>query len=123
MNRVQEILIGNLKLHRKRLGLTQEQLAERCDLTPKYITSLEIGRRFPSSDTLLALSRALGIRPYQLFLEDGDVEAFDREELLARYSEELKRAIVGLLDMRPKRPGKKQALTSDARGPTKLQPP
>lgn len=98
MNRVQEILIGNLKLHRKRLGLTQEQLAERCDLTPKYITSLEIGRRFPSSETILQLARALGIKPYQLFLEDGDIEAFDREELLLRYSEELKEGFAALVD-------------------------
>jgi transcriptional regulator with XRE-family HTH domain len=100
MNRVHEILIGNLKLHRRRLGLTQEQLAERCDLTPKYITSLEIGRRFPSSETILQLAQALGIKPYQLFLEGDDVEAFDREELLLRYSEELKEGFAGMIDAR-----------------------
>jgi len=98
MNRVQEILSGNLRLHRKRLGLTQEQLAERCDLTPKYITSLEIGRRFPSSDSILQLASALGLKPYQLFLEDGDVQAFDRRELVARYRERVGGHLLSDLD-------------------------
>ena len=48
--------------------------------------------------TILQLAQALGIKPYQLFFEDGDIEAFDREELLLRYSEELKEGFAALVD-------------------------
>lgn len=48
---------------------------------------MEIGGKFPSADTLDKLAEVLGLKPYHLFLEDGDVEAFDREELIARFKE------------------------------------
>ena len=47
---------------------------------------------------MLQLSRALCIKPYQLLLEDGDIEVFNRKELLTRFSEELKEGIAGLIN-------------------------
>ena len=52
-------LAANLRRHRKRLGLTQEQLADACDLHPTAIGLLERRKRSPRLDTLVALSRAL----------------------------------------------------------------
>jgi transcriptional regulator with XRE-family HTH domain len=50
-----------------------------------YLATVEIGGKFPSAETLEKLAVALGLKPYQLFLEEGDVEAFDRTELVVRY--------------------------------------
>jgi transcriptional regulator with XRE-family HTH domain len=108
MNRVQESLSQNLKMHRKRLGLTQEQLAERCDLTAKYVTALEIGRRFPSPDSIVKLASALGVKPYQFFLEERDIEAFNRDELLQRFGEEIKAGIADLIDGKLKKKGSRR---------------
>ncbi|MBP8275912.1 MAG: helix-turn-helix transcriptional regulator [Propionivibrio sp.] len=46
---------------RKEKGYTQETLAFECELDRTYISLLELGRNSPTLDTLLALSRALGI--------------------------------------------------------------
>jgi transcriptional regulator with XRE-family HTH domain len=59
VDQTREQLATNLRRHRKRLGLTQEQLADACDLHPTAIGLLERRKRSPRLDTLVALSRAL----------------------------------------------------------------
>lgn len=44
------------------MGLTLEQLAERADLSPNYIGSVENERRDPSLSTILALAKALQVQ-------------------------------------------------------------
>jgi transcriptional regulator with XRE-family HTH domain len=56
--------VGRLRLAR---GLTVEQLAERCKLTPNLIGSVENGNRAPSLSTILALASGLGVTPGELF--------------------------------------------------------
>jgi len=51
----------NLRDHRKRVGLTQEQPADACDLHPTAVGKLETRKRTPRLDTVTALSRALGL--------------------------------------------------------------
>jgi XRE family transcriptional regulator, regulator of sulfur utilization len=55
-----------VRRRRSTLGLTLEQLAERSDLTPNYIGSVENGRRDPSLSTVLALAKGLGVKPAEL---------------------------------------------------------
>lgn len=49
----------NLKAHRQERGLTQETLAELCELDPTYISLLERGKRNPAFLTLVNISRHL----------------------------------------------------------------
>jgi transcriptional regulator with XRE-family HTH domain len=51
-----------IRSERKRHGWSQEELAERAELNRAYVTELESGRRTPNLDTLLRVSRALGLR-------------------------------------------------------------
>jgi transcriptional regulator with XRE-family HTH domain len=51
----------NLREHRMRAGLTQEQLADACDLHLTAVSKLERCKRTPRLDTVVALSRALGL--------------------------------------------------------------
>jgi transcriptional regulator with XRE-family HTH domain len=46
---------------RQRAGLSQEQLAVKVGVTASTIYKLESGRSKPSYDTLLRLSKALGV--------------------------------------------------------------
>ncbi len=52
------------RLHRK---LTQEDLADRVERTPESISNIERGLQLPSVDTLLELSRTLGVSATDLF--------------------------------------------------------
>jgi transcriptional regulator with XRE-family HTH domain len=49
--------------------LSQEKLAEYCDLDRTYISLLERGLRQPTLTTIFRLSKVLGILPSQLIEE------------------------------------------------------
>ncbi len=61
MEAVREQLAENLRARREAAGLSQERLAELADLDRTEISLLECGKRFPRLDTLVTLSRALGL--------------------------------------------------------------
>ncbi|MFV1875628.1 helix-turn-helix domain-containing protein [Nioella sp.] len=61
-----------LRDFRERAGLTQEQLAERADVSARLISLLETGKRQPSLSALAALSDGLEVPMSEL------VEALDK---------------------------------------------
>jgi transcriptional regulator with XRE-family HTH domain len=54
---------------RQRASLTQEELAERADVSTRFVSFLETARRQPSLSALYALSSGLGIRLQDLVIE------------------------------------------------------
>jgi transcriptional regulator with XRE-family HTH domain len=59
MDMVREQLGSNLRRRRREAGLSQERLAELCDLHRTEIGLLERGERSPRLDTLVTLARGL----------------------------------------------------------------
>ena len=53
----------NLMRERKRVGITQDELALRALLHRTEISQLERGMRLPRIDTLLKLAGSLGVKP------------------------------------------------------------
>jgi transcriptional regulator with XRE-family HTH domain len=70
MDDIREQLGQNLRDHRERVGLSQEELAELCDLDRTEISLLERGLRFPRLDTLVRLSRGLKLESVAQLLEN-----------------------------------------------------
>ncbi len=56
--------IADLRLSRK---LSQESLAEMCDITPHAVSLIETGNRFPRMETLIKISNVFGITVNDLF--------------------------------------------------------
>lgn len=54
-------LFKKLKDQRKKMNLTQEQLADKCGFDRTYISLLERGKRNPTYLNLLKLCKALNI--------------------------------------------------------------
>jgi transcriptional regulator with XRE-family HTH domain len=50
-----------IRRRREALGLTLEQLSERCGITPNYIGTIENGKRDPSISTLQHIAHGLGV--------------------------------------------------------------
>jgi len=50
-----------IKELRKRRGLTQEALAEQVEISPQYLSRLEVGLQSPSIETLAKLAQALDV--------------------------------------------------------------
>ena len=63
------------KIARKKLGLTQEELAVRIERASESISNIERGKSIPSLETILALSAELGVPLREFFpSENADVE-------------------------------------------------
>ncbi len=62
-------LASNLRRHRHKAGLSQERLAELCDLHRTEIGLLERGKRSPRLDTLVVLARGLELSSPSELLE------------------------------------------------------
>lgn len=52
----------SIKKYRKKVGLTQEELANKIRVTPKYIQFIESARRTPSLKLLKKMSKILKIK-------------------------------------------------------------
>lgn len=59
MEEIRSQFAKNLRTHRERVGLSQEALADACDLHRTEISLLERCKRSPRLETLVILSRGL----------------------------------------------------------------
>lgn len=63
---IRDILAVNIKFYRFKMGYTQEQLAEKADLSPRYISDIEHSKGNIPIDTLEVLALILKVKPYYL---------------------------------------------------------
>lgn len=63
---------GRLRELREAAGLTQGQLAEKAGMTREGIAQLEVGRRSPAWESVVALCRALGVDCNAFMQEPGE---------------------------------------------------
>ena len=72
--------IGNkVRNLRQQCGLTQEELADRCELTKGYISQLENNLTSPSIQTLTDLLQILGCTLSDFFIEDNEQVIFSED--------------------------------------------
>jgi transcriptional regulator with XRE-family HTH domain len=63
-----KMLLGaRIKELRKRVGLTQDQLAEKVGVESKYLSRIEVGKRQPSLETLEHIADCLQVEMKELF--------------------------------------------------------
>lgn len=72
-NEVKHKLGRNIKIERIRNDITQEQLAERIDMSVSYVSKLEQGLTSPTAIALYKMSKVLNI-PMEKFFEDVDIK-------------------------------------------------
>ena len=77
-----------IKRMRNQLGLTQEELADRCELTKGYISQLENDLNSPSIATLTDILSALGSNLSEFFQDETENKVvFSKEEFIEKDSE------------------------------------
>jgi len=64
---IREVLATNLKEYRRKLGMTQEELAEKANVSTHYIAMIETCKKYPKPDMLEHIAKTLEIEPYKLF--------------------------------------------------------
>jgi transcriptional regulator with XRE-family HTH domain len=96
--------LGQRIKHLRRVrGDTQERLAERININPKYLSSIERGEENPTLDLLIRLATGLELELPGLFqyAQEGESRAQLRqhvERLIADLSEEELRRVVRVLE-------------------------
>lgn len=85
MDKYQAEFINNIKSYRKEKGLSQEKLAELCNVSTSTIGCIESAHQNPSIDLVFRIAEALSIHPADLFLRDSS-KVQDRE-LYSKYHE------------------------------------
>ena len=79
MDTYQHCFISNLKLYRKRAGLSQARLAELCDVSNGTIGNIECGVTKPSFDLIILMSQALNIQPEKFFQTKNEQQELQEE--------------------------------------------
>jgi transcriptional regulator with XRE-family HTH domain len=64
---IKAVLALNLKINRLKLGLTQEKLSEKANISTHYFAMVELAKKFPSAGMLERIAAALEIEPHELF--------------------------------------------------------
>jgi transcriptional regulator with XRE-family HTH domain len=78
---------GLVKAHRTRLGLTQEALAERANISTDMVSKIEHGNTGARFRVISLLAEALGVDPAELFtpnLPEGELHRAPLTEIISR---------------------------------------
>lgn len=67
MKTTKELLGARIKELRKAKGLSQEELSEKVGIDSKHLSRIEVGKSYPSLDTLEKIANALSVEIKDLF--------------------------------------------------------
>ena len=77
-----KVFAYNLKKYRNKIGISQEDFAERAGRHRTYISAVECGKRSIALDNVQKIADALGIEVYLLFINDElDTKNTKKEEI------------------------------------------
>ncbi|MCE1206362.1 MAG: helix-turn-helix domain-containing protein [Spirochaetia bacterium] len=84
MDYVRECFVLNLKIRRKIMRMSQENLAEAAEVSSGYIANIETGRNFPSTQVILKLAKALNVDHWNLFVDPRKEDiGFSKDEVFS----------------------------------------
>lgn len=87
-------------LRRKALGLTQEQVAERMNVSVQMISNLELGNKAIRPENLVKISTVLQVSTdYLLFGHSTASSETDLSEKMARLTREQRAAVMQIIDL------------------------
>jgi transcriptional regulator with XRE-family HTH domain len=92
MTPIRETFAKNLKENRRKTGLSQQQLAEKAEVSTHYIAILELARSFPTSEVMDRIAKALNIETHEFFLVP-DSPKEELEKLRLAIIDEVKQAV------------------------------
>jgi len=67
---VRELLGKRIQFFRKQRQLSQVALAEKADISTTFLSKIERGIKYPTSETISGIANGLGVELYDLFKKD-----------------------------------------------------
>jgi len=90
---IRAIFGQNIKSFRNRRNWSQADLAEFANISINYIGDIERGNKWPHPDTLSKLAEALGIRVFELFMEEDMEISLKTQALMNRFVKDVSLSI------------------------------
>jgi transcriptional regulator with XRE-family HTH domain len=87
MKNYEEILGKKIQEIREKKGISQQQLAEKANLSKALITHIETGKRYPSDKAIDKIKKALEITEEDIFTEEVKAAALKIMQDKAKPSE------------------------------------
>ncbi|WP_099203403.1 helix-turn-helix domain-containing protein [Miniphocaeibacter massiliensis] len=113
-----------IKNRRMALGLTQEDLAERADLTKGFISQLERDLTSPSVDSLFDILEALGTNISDFFKEEKEEKVvFKKDDFITNIDEENRNSIEWIVPNAQKNEMEPIILNLEPKGKSKVYDP
>jgi transcriptional regulator with XRE-family HTH domain len=82
----------NIKRFRKRYEWSQDNLAERLDISTNFLCNIENGKAWVSPATLAKLSVALNISVHELFMQETALPK-DTQMVMEKYTQEIRTSL------------------------------
>jgi transcriptional regulator with XRE-family HTH domain len=83
----------NIKIFRNRRNWSQSDLAEFANISINYLGDIERGKKWPHPDTLSKLAATLGIKVFELFLEENTNIALSTQIIMNRFLKDVSLSI------------------------------
>jgi transcriptional regulator with XRE-family HTH domain len=89
------ILGKGIRFYRQQRQLSQAALAEKANISVTFLSNIERGLKYPTSDTLSALSNSLEVDVYELFRHDHSPAA--HRGLFERFKKDITKNVMDTL--------------------------
>lgn len=78
---LRNVFTENLKFYRKESGFSQQQFAEKCEISTNYLSEIERSQKFPSVEMIERIASELNIPAHFLFMNEKSLSGIDTEIL------------------------------------------
>ena len=86
--RLRSLVSLNIKRFRVDSGLSQEELAEKAEISIPYLGALERGEKWPSPDTFAGIAQGLGVEPFDL-MKPEDASSQEVKKIITKLIAEI----------------------------------
>ena len=93
---IREILGKGIRFYRQQRHLSQAALAEKANISVTFLSNIERGVKYPTSDTLSAIANSLEVEVFELFKHDYSPSK--NRVLFERFKKDLRRNVITTLD-------------------------
>ncbi|SDI14211.1 Helix-turn-helix [Alteribacillus persepolensis] len=88
MDDINKAIGKRINYYRKQKRMTQEELAEKADLSKSYVSQMEAGKKNITTKTIYEIAQALRINPRFLFEKTDEIQISEDEKALVHYYQE-----------------------------------
>ncbi|MBN2618899.1 MAG: helix-turn-helix transcriptional regulator [Spirochaetales bacterium] len=93
MDDVISYLKDNIRYYRSKINISQQKLAEMCDVSTYYISEIEQGKKYPSLKTLIKFANVFNIPVYMLLINPTEKKSYEIERFSTDLSNEISEVI------------------------------